>query len=307
MPSAIAMTADSHAKSGIAGVRGRFRMGHVEVYGFAAVWAAGVLAPMLLVVGLSLLRVHGVRIDWSLSLQSYRDILETGRWEVVLRTVEVAAFVTLICFVVGFPFAYWLAKRAGSQRLVVFTQICLTVPFFLDPSARVIVWRTILGSTGLINTTLLKLHLIGAPIEWLLFSDFSVYLGLVASYFPNMVWPLYLSITLIDDELLKASSDLGASPAATLRNIVAPLAMPGMLAGAIFTFIPILGDNVVPTLLGGGTKEYIADSVMNLSTSMNYSVAAAFAAIVLILLFALLGLLWLVRGRIAGIAGRAAA
>jgi ABC-type spermidine/putrescine transport system permease subunit I len=286
---------------------GRFRIGHVEIYGFAAIWAAGVLAPMLLVVGLSLLRVHGVHIDWSLSLESYEDILVTGRWEVVLRTVKVAALVTLICFVVGFPFAYWLAKRARSHRLVVFTQICLTVPFFLDPSARVIVWRTILGSTGLINTLLMKLHLIGAPIEWLLFSDFSVYLGLVASYFPNMVWPLYLSITLIDDELLKASADLGASPAATMRNIVAPLAMPGMLAGSIFTFIPILGDSVVPTLLGGGTKEYIADSVMNLSTSMNYSVAAAFAAIVLLLLFALLGLLWLVRGRIAAIGGRVTA
>ncbi len=271
---------------------------HSEIYAFGAVWAIGALAPMLLVVGLSVLRVHGVRIDWTLSLDSYRDIIETGRWEVVLRTVEVAAIVTLICLAAGFPFAYWLAKRARSRALVAFVQICLTVPFFLDPSARVIVWRTILGSTGLVNTALIKLHMIGAPLEWLLFSDFSVYLGLIAGYFPNMVWPVYLSVMLIDDELLKASADLGASPAATMRNIVIPLAMPGLLAGTIFTFIPILGDSVVPTLLGGGKTEYIADSVMNLSTSMNYSVAAAFAAIVLALLFGLLALLWLARRRI---------
>jgi putative spermidine/putrescine transport system permease protein/spermidine/putrescine transport system permease protein len=216
----------------------------------------------------------------------------------VLRTLRVAAIVTTICLVTGFPFALWLAKGLKSPKLVQFIQLCLTIPFFLDPSARIIVWRTVLGSTGLVNTALLKAHLIDTPIEWLLFSDFSIYLGLVGPYFPNMVWPLYLAFVLIDDELLKASADLGASPIATLRNIVVPLAIPGIVAGVIFTFVPILGDGVSSNLLGGGKKEYIADSVIYLSTSMNYAMAAAMAAIMLALLAALLALFWFARQRL---------
>ena len=279
--------------------------GHIEVRAFATVWVLGVLLPMLFIVALSFLRTRGVGVDWSFSFDAYRDIVETGRWEVVLRTMEAAAAVTGICLAAGFPFALWLAKGAKSRRLVLLVQLLLTVPFFLDPSARIIVWRTVLGSTGLINTMLLKLHLVHAPVEWLLFSDFSVYLGLIGPYFPNMVWPVFLAITLIDDELLKASADLGASPAATLRNIVIPLSLPGIAAGIVFTFIPLLGDGVVSILLGGGKKEYIADSVMQLSASMNYAVAAALATIVLVVLVLLLALLWIAHRRMSAI--RAAA
>jgi spermidine/putrescine transport system permease protein len=175
--------------------------------------------------------------------------------------------------------------------------MALTVPFFLDASARTIVWRAVLGTSGLINTALIKLHLIDAPIQWLLFSDFSVYLGLIGPYFPNMVMPIYLSILLIDNDLLQASADMGASPATTLRSVVIPLAMPGIVAGMIFTFVPVMGDSVVPTILGGGKKEYLADAVMSLSTSMNYSGAAAFATIILTIVAASLPAFWLVRRR----------
>lgn len=276
-----------------------------QVYGFTVLWAVGVLIPMMIVVALSFIKARGLHIEWSLSLRAYEDIIETGRWEVVLRTLRVASIVTLICLICGFPFALWLAKGAKSETLIQFVWMCLTVPFFLDPSARTLVWRTVLGSTGLVNTVLLKLHVTGAPIDWLLFSDFSVYLGLVGPYFPNMVWPIYLAILLIDDDLLEASADLGASPGKTLRNVVIPLAMPGIMAGIIFTFVPILGDNVVPNLLGGGKKEYLADSVMSLSTSMNYAGAAAFATIILVVTAFLLELFWLVRRR--ANAGRAIA
>jgi ABC-type spermidine/putrescine transport system permease subunit I len=272
---------------------------HFEIYGFALLWALAVLLPMGFVVVLSFLKARGVRVDWTPTLQAYRDILETDRWEVVLRTLQAGAIVTLICLVAGFPFALWLAKRARSPLTVQLVRISLTVPFFLDPSARTLVWRSILGSSGLVNTLLLQLHLVAAPVKWLLFSDFAVYLGLVLPYFPNMVWPIYLAIMLIDDGLIEASADLGAGPGTTVRNVVLPLAMPGVIAGLIFTFIPILGDGVVPTLLGGGEKEYLADSVLSLSTSMSYSVAAAMATIVLVLTLALLCLFWLFRRRLA--------
>jgi ABC-type spermidine/putrescine transport system permease subunit I len=279
---------------------------HIEVYGFGVLWALGVLVPMVFIVVLSFLKARGLRIEWVPTLQAYRDIMETDRWEVVVRTLEVGALVTLFCLLTGFPFAVWLAKGAKSPVLVQLVRIGLTVPFFLDPSARTLVWRSILGSSGLINTMLLQLHLIGEPVKWLLFSDFAVYLGLVLPYFPNMVWPVYLAVMLIDDGFLEASRDLGAGPATMLRTIIIPLAMPGVIAGLIFTFIPILGDSVVPTLLGGGEKEYLADSVMSLSTSMNYAVAEAMATIVLVLTLLLLGCFWLFRRRMAGGPGLAA-
>ena len=215
-----------------------------------------VLVPVATSVVLSLVRTHGVRVLWTPSLHAYRDTIETGRWEVLVRTATAAAVVTAICLVVGFPFALWLAKRARSRKAEAGDLHRLTVPLFLDPSARTLVWRGVLGRTGLVNSVLLCAG-ISEPIEWLLFSDFAVgYLGLVAPYFPNMVWPIYLAILLIDDELIQASADLGATPDETLRNVIVPLAMPGIVAGIIFTFVPVMGDNVVTSLLGGGKKEY---------------------------------------------------
>ncbi len=277
------------------------------VYIFAFIWCLGVIVPVIISAVLSLLKARGLHIVWAVSLHAYRDIVESGRWEVVVRTLTAAGIVTAICLVTGFPFALWLVKRAKSQKLTQFVFMALTVPFFLDPSARTLVWRGVLGSTGLINAALMKLHLIDAPIEWLLFSDFSVYLGLVGPYFPNMVMPIYLAILLIDNELIQASADLGATPAATLRNIVIPLAMPGIIAGVIFTFVPVMGDSIVPTILGGGKKEYLADTVMSLSTAMNYAGAAAFATIILMLTAVLAAVFLLFRQRMTlarGIADR---
>ncbi len=265
------------------------------IHVFAFIWVIGGVLPLVISIAVSLLQGHGLRVTWVFSLRAYRDILETGRWEVLVRTLIAAGAVTTICLVIGFPFALWLAKRAKSQRLIQFVWMCLTIPFFLDPSARTLVWRGILGSSGLINATLMRFHLVDAPIQWLLFSDFSVYLGLVGPYFPNMVMPIYLAILMIGDDLIEASADLGAPAATTLRNVIIPLAMPGIVAGIIFTFVPVMGDSIVPAILGGGKEEYLADAVMSLSTTMNYAGAAAFATIIMILTAVLAGLFILVR------------
>ncbi len=288
---------------GFAGMRRWLRSERAPIHVFALIWVVGGILPLFSSLVISVLEGHGVRLRWIVSLRAYRDILESGRWEVVVRTVTVAGVVTAICLVVGFPFALWLAKQARSQRLIQFVWMCLTIPFFLDPSARTLVWRSVLGSAGLINATLMRLHAIDQPIQWLLFSDFSVYFGLIGPYFPNMVMPIYLAILLIGDDMIEASADLGAPPAATLRNVVIPLAMPGIVAGIIFTFVPVMGDSIVPAILGGGKTEYLADAVMSLSTAMNYAGAAAFATIIMALTAGLLGLFLVVR-RGAGI-GRA--
>jgi ABC-type spermidine/putrescine transport system permease subunit I len=116
-----------------------------------------------------------------------------------------------------------------------------------------------------------------------------------------MVWPIFLSVSLIDDEFLEASKDLGARPVDTLRNIVIPLAMPGVVAGIVFTFVPLLGDTVVAQLIGGGNVLLLSASISDLITVMNYSDAAAMSAFVLVLMLLLqVPLLWTLQ-RIGGV------
>jgi ABC-type spermidine/putrescine transport system permease subunit I len=262
---------------------------------FTSVWAAAVVVPLLGVVLFSFVGGWGLSMNGSVSLDAYRDVAESGGWDVLARTIAMACYVSVVCMAIGFPFSLWLARRAKSQFLKQLIWIALTVPFFLDPSARTLVWRTVLGTDGMVNKALLYIGIIHAPLQWLLFSDISVFFGLVISYFPNAVWPAYLAITLIPEELFQAGRDLGATPAAVLRDITLPLCAPGLVAGFMFTFIPVLGDTVASTLLGGGMHDYLGTSISGFVDALDYAGAAAFSTIVLALSAILLGVFWLVR------------
>ena len=133
-----------------------------------------------------------------------------------------------------------------------FTLALLTVPFFLSITARTIIWRPVLGLEGIVNQVLITIGLIDEPLRWLLFSEFSVHLGLIGPFFPTMVFPIFLAAIMIDDDLLKAGRDIGGTRFDNLRHIVLPLTMPGIVAGIIFTFVPMLGVDVIPEMLGGG-------------------------------------------------------
>ena len=149
------------------------------------------------------------------------------------------------------------------------------------------VWRVVLGRNGLVNSVLMSLGIIDEPVDWLLFSEPAVHFGFIGPYFPPMVWPIFLSISLIDDELLEASRDLGGHPRHTLRHIIIPLAVPGVVAGIVFTFVPMLGDTVVAHLIGGGNVLLLSSSIYDLITVMNYAAAAAMSAFVLALILVL--------------------
>ncbi|WP_173930937.1 ABC transporter permease [Chelativorans sp. Marseille-P2723] len=251
-----------------------------------ALWVLGALMPILALFVISVLRAKGLSFDFSLTLQAYRDVLVDFRLEIILRTLRVVAVVTLIEFLLGYPFAIWLAKgiRSGLAKSIIL--VLLVVPFFLSPAARTIVWRSILGNDGLINNLLLSVGLVDTPVSWLLFSEFAVHLGLIGPYFPSMVWPIFISVSLIDDELIKASRDLGATGLQTLWYVVTPLAVPGIVAGFLFTAIPMLGDNVASTLLGGGRVALIAESFDDLIRAMNFTGAAALGAILVVAVIA---------------------
>lgn len=261
-------------------------------------WTVGVLLPILSLVVISVLQGRGLSFIWTFSLQPYADIFVDYRIETVFRTLRIVAVVTLIEFVLAFPFALWLAKgvREGWTKSILL--VLLVVPFFLSPAARTIVWRPILGREGLINSVLMSTGATDAPVDWLLFSEFAIHIGLIGPYFPSMVWPIFISVSLIDDELIKASRDLGATAGQTLRHVVLPLAVPGIAAGVIFTAIPMLGDNIASTLLGGGQVSLIAEGFDDLIRAMNFPGAAALGSTLLgvFLLIAILIALALRRG-----------
>lgn len=262
-------------------------------------WTLIVILPLLGLVLWSFLKLENFQLVWEPTLQAYRDLLSSGRWEVTVRTLRIASIVTLIELALAVPFAVWLAKGTRSVPVKVITLAALTIPFFLSLSARTIVWRAVLGLHGPVNSALMSLGLIDQPLDWLLFSEFAVIIGLIGPYFPPMVFPLYLAISLIGDELLAASKDLGASPAFTFRHVILPLALPGLGAGFIFTFIPMIGDPVVPELLGGGQVVVLASSVKSLLQVLNYTVAAALSVFMLAIMVGIAALLaFVLRGRL---------
>ena len=264
------------------------------VQAITSAWIIGVLLPVLGLVVISVLVTRGIDILWKFSIAEYVTILGGFRLELILRTLRITAILTVIEFVLAFPFSLWLAKglRSGWRKTVIL--VLLVVPFFLSPAARTFVWRAILGREGLVNTILMGLGVVDRPVDWLLFSEFSVEIGLIGPYFPSMVWPLYISMALIDDELISASRDLGASEWETLRLVIFPLAAPGIVAGFIFTAIPMLGDNVALTLLGGGKVTLIAESINDMVGSLDWPGAAAMASIVFALIAVVVAGFWLV-------------
>jgi ABC-type spermidine/putrescine transport system permease subunit I len=245
-------------------------------------------------------RANAAGISFAFTLDAYAEIFSTGRWQVTARTVRIAATVTADLLLIAFPFALWLAKgvRSPVVKLVVWT--LLTAPFFLSDTARVVIWRPVLGLMGPVNSSLMSLGVTDAPLPWLLFSEPAVHFGLLGPYLPNMVWPIFLSMTLIDDELLEASKDIGASPWQTLRHVILPLSMPGVVAGIVFTFVPMLGDDVVSKMIGGQQVAMLGGAMLDLITALNYSVAAAMSALVLVLVAALQALLVAVLRRLGG-------
>lgn len=273
------------------------------VTGFVVLWSILVVVPLVLLVFYSFLQVRGFKVDWTFNLDTWARVFESGRWQVTTRTLRIAVTVTLIELLIAFPFSLWLAKACKSKIVKAVVLTLLTIPFFLDVSSRTIVWRPIFGTQGPLNSVLVDLGLVDGPIEWLLFSEFAVHFGMIAPYFPTMVFPVFLVLSLIDDEYIEASRDLGASPLQTLSHVTIPLAMPGIMAGIVFTLVPTMAEYAVPQLMGGFTVNLLGRSVESALTALKYPTAAALSTFIIALLAALLAALVLLLHRRGGLAG----
>jgi ABC-type spermidine/putrescine transport system permease subunit I len=261
---------------------------------FLIAWSLLVIVPLLVIVLFSFLQVRSYRVVYEPTLATWVSLIESGRWIAAVRTLRIGITMTVIELLLAFPFALWLAKGCKSKSAKAFIITLLTIPFFLDASSRIIVWRSILGTNGIVNTVLQYLGLVDEPISWLLYSEFAVHFGMLGTYFPTMVFPIFMIMVLIDDDYLQASSDLGASPAQTLLYVILPMSLPGIVAGIVFTLVPLMAAFVEPQMLGGGFVNLLGMSVNSALQQLKYPTAAALSTVVVALLGLCLAVLILV-------------
>jgi putrescine transport system permease protein len=199
-----------------------------------------------------------------------------------LYSLKVAAFSTLCCLAVGYPMAYAIARSGAAARAVLLMLIVL--PFWTSFLLRVYAWIGLLKNNGVINNVLLYLGVIHHPLA-LLQTDFAVYVGIVYSYLPFMILPLYANLEKHDVTLLEAAADLGARPWRAFLAITLPQSLPGIIAGSLLVFIPAVGEYVIPTLLGR-TDQIMIGRVLSdeFFENRDWPVASAVAILILLLL-----------------------
>jgi putrescine transport system permease protein len=180
---------------------------------------------------------------------NYATLLSDSLYiEAFFTSVRIAATSSLVTLLIAYPMAYAIARTRPGPRLVLLMLVIL--PFWTSFLIRAYAWTGILNSNGLINTALMKLGLISEPLP-LLHTEFAVHLGIVYSYLPFMVLPIYAVLERLDWTLLEAAQDLGARPASAFMRVTLPLSLPGVFAGWLLVFIPALGEFIIPDLLGG--------------------------------------------------------
>ena len=198
-----------------------------------------------------------------------------------LKSVLIAATATLLCLTLGFPIAYGIARADPAKRSILLLLIVL--PFWISFLLRVYAWMGLLNNYGVINNFLMWIGIINQPIA-MMYTDFAIYVGLVYSYLPFMILPLYATLERMDLDLVEAAQDLGATPSQAFWNITWPLALPGVIAGCLLVFIPATGTYVIPYLLGGPDSLLIGRVLFDEFFSNRDWPLASTVAIVLVLL-----------------------
>jgi putrescine transport system permease protein len=221
----------------------------------------------------------------ALSFDNFRLLVSDNLYVLsYLRSLTVAAISTAVLLMIGYPIAYGMARL--PQRWQGTAMMLVIVPFWTSFLIRIYAWINILQHDGLLNQVLLTLHIVSKPVVWLS-TDGAMYLGIVYSYLPFMILPLYATLSKLDPALLEAAGDLGASPRQAFWRVTFPLSLPGIGAGALLCFIPIVGEFVIPDLLAGSDSLMIGQTLwLEFFTNKDWPVASAIAVILLLLLVA---------------------
>jgi ABC-type spermidine/putrescine transport system permease subunit I len=228
---------------------------------------------------------YWIKPVWSLA--SYAALLNSGRTSVLLQTASLAALTATASTLLAVPSATLISLLSGPRRATLLLAL-FTIPFFTSGLVRAFAWRLVLGREGIINNALVSLGIVDTPVEWLLFSDFAVVLGMVAAHLPMAIVPIVLAFVRIENSVIRASQDLGAGFWTMFSSIVLPLIMPGIVAGFLFVFVVSIGTSMEIQLLGGAGASSISIMINDVMRVANFSLAFAIATVVVILLIAVI-------------------
>ena len=252
-----------------------------------------VAIPLLIVMKISLSEMEATSISsmvsWTngfptlkLNFANYQFIFsDTLYVKTFYSSLKFALLTTLICLAIGYPFAYFMARAPKHIQPTLLMLIML--PFWTSFLLRIYAWKTLLVSNGVINNMLMSLHVINTPLE-MMNNSFSLTIGMVYSYLPFMILPLYANLSKLDIRYLEAAADLGTSPFKAFWIITVPLSKAGIIAGSMLVFIPAVGEYVIPELLGGPNTLMIGRVLWDEFFSNNDWPMAAAVAVVMIAL-----------------------
>lgn len=247
------------------------------------VFSLFLILPIIMILIVSFWEFNGYAMTPAFSLTNYLDIFTSGvSLSTYLNTFKYVFLVWFFCLAIAFPVSYFLAFYIQNQKLQIILFLVCTVPFWTSNIIRMISWIPVLGKEGLVNGALLKLGLIQQPLEWLLYSDFAIVLGMVHLFNFFMIAPVFNSMMRIDRNLITAAEDLGASGWQILKEVIVPLTAPGIAIGSIFVVTLVMGEYVTVRLMGGGQSASIGKLIQTQIGSLQYPLAAANAVVLLI-------------------------
>jgi putrescine transport system permease protein len=219
------------------------------------------------------------------TLENYLFLFQDGYYGIIyLSSLKMAAIGTVLCLLLGYPMAYFIARQPARRRNILLLAVIL--PFWISFLLRVYAWIGLLGNRGVINHFLMSVGIIDEPVT-MLYNDFAVYLGIVYSYLPFMILPLYANLERLNLDLLDAASDLGARRWEAFIDVTLPLSVPGIVGGCLLVFIPAVGEFTIPALLGGADTLMIGRVLWDeFFVNRDWPVASAVSVVLLLLLIA---------------------
>ena len=255
----------------------------VAMAGPVSVWMIlFVTLPMLYVVFISFMS-RGIFGDvvYEFSTKSYETILDPTYFQVILKSLKAAGMTTVLCLLVGYPFAYIIARKPKATASKMIT--LLMIPFWTNSLMRLNSWLLLFQTSGPVNHFLMNTGLISKPVSFI-YTDELVLVGLITNMLPFAVLPLYSTIEKLEKSLLEASADLGANARTTFMKVTLPITFPGIFSAIILVFIPSLGIYTVTDMLGGGKVLYIGNIIKNQFGSIrNWPLGAALSVLLIII------------------------
>ena len=199
-------------------------------------------------------------VVWVFTTENYTAVADPTYLTIVVRSIVFAGITTVLCLAMGYPVAYLIGRASEDRRNLLL--MLVMVPFWTSFLIRTYAWVTILKNQGLLNSVLLGLGLVAEPLE-LLYTRGAVVLGLVYTFLPFMILPIYSSVEKLDGALIEAALDLGAGPLRAFSRVIVPLTQPGIAAGVLLVFVPALGIYAVNDIMGGGRVDMIGNIIEN--------------------------------------------